>query len=144
MAGYSKTPLARKLGIKAGHTVLLRYAPDGFLGGDLAALPDGVAVITEAGGRTPDVAVVFSKEAAVLEREVGELRDVIDVDGGLWLAWPKKASKVPTDLSFLVAQGIGLQAGLVDNKSCAVTEIWSGVRFCFRKADRAAERARRG
>lgn len=69
--------------------------------------------------------------------------EALDTDGGLWVAWPKKASKVPTDLDFDVVQRLGLASGLVDNKICAIDEVWTGLRFVVRLADRPARRAAR-
>src|ERR1041384_7513172 len=125
-AGYSGTPLAKKLGIAPGHTVALLGAPRD-LDAELAPLPDDVAVRRRAQGHA-DVVVSFHTERADLEQRVPALLDVLDVDGGLWIAWPKKASKVPTDITEDTVREIFLPLGLVDNKVCAVTEVWSGLR----------------
>src|SRR3979409_521419 len=95
MVGYSGTPMAKKLGIKEGHTVALLGAPNGF---ELEGLPNAVTVRAAARG-TNDVIVSFHTERADLELRVPKLLDILDVDGGLWIAWPKKASKVPTDIT---------------------------------------------
>ena len=134
--GYSGTPLPQKLGIKPGHRLLLLGAPDDFLEGDLGPL-DGVTVLRRASPPV-DVAVAFAVTRDELARRFDACRSALAADGGLWVAYPKKASKVPTELDFAVVQGWGLDAGLVDNKSCAVTEVWSGLRFVVRVADRAA------
>jgi hypothetical protein len=103
---------------------------------DLGPVPD-VTVLRRASAPI-DVAVAFAVTKDELARRFGAARAVLAADGGLWVAYPKKASKVPTELDFAVVQGWGLDAGLVDNKSCAVTEVWSGLRFVVRVADRAA------
>jgi hypothetical protein len=134
MAGYSGTPLDTKLGIKPGHRVRLEGAPDGFVGGTLA-LPDGVELV-EAGPF--DVAVVFVTSRSGLESAWGRLIADLVPDGGLWVAWPKRASRVPTDMTEDVVRAVGLPGGLVDNKVCAIDEVWSGLRLVVRKEHRAA------
>jgi len=139
-AGYSGTPLAKKLGIKEGHTVGLLGAPDGFEG-TLDGLAAGVTIRTSLRGRGPlDVIVSFHTSRADLERRIPALLDALDVDGGLWVAWPKKASKVPTDITEDVLRDVFLPLGLVDNKVCAVDETWSGLRLVWRKELRATRR----
>ncbi len=133
-AGYSGTPLAKKLGIKEGARVGLIQAPDG-LESVLEPLPPAVRLTRRAQGRF-DVLVFFTKRAAELERRLPRLMAKIAPDGGLWIAWPKKASGVTTDLGFEVVQPAGLNAGLVDNKVCAIDETWSGLRFVYRLKDR--------
>jgi hypothetical protein len=140
-AGYSGTPLARKLGIKPHAVVGLLAAPPG-IEQLLAPLPDGVALRRRAQGRL-DVIVVFATRWAALEGRFGQAVEALDTDGGLWVAWPKKASKVPTDLDFDRVQRLGLDAGLVDNKICAIDQVWTGLRFVVRLADRPARRAAR-
>jgi hypothetical protein len=130
-AGYSGTPLARKLEIKEGHTVTLLGAPKGFAD-ELKGLPDGVTIRTRASG-SADVVVSFHTERADLECRVPRLLDVLDVDGGLWIAWPKKASKVPTDITEDTVREVFLPLGLVDNKVCAIDDVWSGLRVVWRK-----------
>jgi hypothetical protein len=134
MAGYSGTPLDRKLGIKPGHRVLLEGAPDGFVGGTLA-LPDGAELVADG---AYDVGVVFVTERAALEGAWERLAAGLVPDGGLWVAWPKKASKVPTDMTEDVVRDVGLPRGLVDNKVCAIDEVWSGLRLVVRKENRAS------
>jgi hypothetical protein len=133
-AGSSGTPLPRKLGVKPGARLALVHAPDG-IDDLLAPLPDGVRIRRMARGPV-EVALAFFTRAAALRREIERLRQVIVVDGGLWLAWPKKASGVPTDLSFDVVQRTGLDAGLVDNKVAAIDATWTSLRFVVRRADR--------
>jgi len=87
-------------------------------------------------GRDLDVAVLFVSERRELERRFGEVAAAIKPEGGFWVAWPKKSSKVPTDLTEDVLREVGLPQGLVDNKVCAVTEVWSGLRFVWRRENR--------
>jgi hypothetical protein len=136
MAGYSGTPLARKLGIKADHRVALVAAPPSFPA-LLGELPPGVLLQQDAKGKEPfDVILFFARSLEELRRRFAELAERLVPTGGLWVAWPKKASGVVTDLSENPARDIGLAAGLVDNKVCAVDETWSGLRFVYRLKDR--------
>jgi len=134
-AGYSGTPLPRKLGIKPGHRVALLGAPDGFEGGTLGELPDGVEVKRRAGGKA-DVIVSFHTSRAELERRLPALRALMEPAAGLWIAWPKRASKVPTDITEDVLREIALPTGLVDNKVCAIDATWSGLRLVIRLSER--------
>jgi len=131
-AGYSGTPLAKKLGIKEGSTIALLGAPPDL---DLDGMPDGVTVRTSTRG-TSDVIVTFQDRRADLEKRVPQLLKALDVNGGLWIAWPKKASKVPTDITEDTVREVFLPRGLVDNKVCAIDEIWSGLRVVWRKENR--------
>jgi hypothetical protein len=133
-AGYSGTPLARKLGIKAGAVLALIEAPEGF-DSTLGELPGGVAVRRAARGKL-DVIVAFFVERAKLERRLPALRSALAPAGGLWIAWPKRSSGVATDLTENVVRELGLGTGLVDNKVCAIDHTWSGLRFVYRLADR--------
>ncbi len=135
-AGYSGTPLPRKLGIKPGHRLALIGAPDDF-DTTLGDLPEDVAVRRRARGRF-DVVVAFFVERRGLERKLETLKAALDPAGGLWIAWPKRASGVPTDLDDNVVRELGLAAGLVDNKVCAIDAVWSGLRFVYRLRDRPA------
>jgi hypothetical protein len=130
-AGYSGTPLPRKLGIKPGHRVALLGAPDGFE----LELPEGATLRRRAGG-TADVILTFHTGRAELERRLPALRAMMDPAAGLWIAWPKRASKVATDITEDVLREIALPTGLVDNKVCAVDETWSGLRLVIRKQHR--------
>ncbi len=132
-AEASATPLARKLGIRPGATVALVDAPDGFEA--TLALPPGVRVRRRARGPV-DVLVIFATERARLAARFAALVHALDAAGGLWVAYPKKAARMASDLDFGAVQRIGLAAGLVDNKSCAVDEVWTAVRFVVRLADR--------
>lgn len=128
------TPLPRKLGIKPGFHVALIDSPPGFER-ELGPLPEGVRAGPRIRGPL-DVAVLFSKERSHLEAEFDKAARRLAPAGGLWVAYPKKASNVETDLSFGVVQQVGLSRGLVDNKSCAIDDIWSAVRFVIRLRDR--------
>jgi len=132
MAGYSGTPLAKKLGIKEGSTLGLLGAPADL---DVQGMPDGVTVRTSARGAS-DVIVTFHHWRAELEKQVPQLLKALDVNGGLWIAWPKKASKVPTDITEDTVRDVFLPLGLVDNKVCAIDETWSGLRVVWRKENR--------
>jgi hypothetical protein len=135
MAGYSGTPLPRKLGIKPGHRVLALSAPEGFVDGTLGELPDGVEVRRSARGKA-DVIVSFHDRRAPLARRMPQLRGLMEPAAGLWIAWPKRASGVPTDLTEDVVRELALENRLVDNKVCAIDETWSGLRLVIRLADR--------
>ena len=130
MAGYSGTPLVQKLGIKPGHRLMLLGAPEGF-DATLGTLPDGVTVRTAARG-TADVVVLFTTQRALLEARIDTLGAVVFPDGAIWVAWPKRASKVPTDMTEDIVREVCLPRGLVDNKVCAIDETWSGLRVMHR------------
>ena len=133
-AGYSGTPLAKKLGIKAGDTVALVGAPANFEA-ELEGLPDDVQLRHRGGGK-PEVVLLFTTKANDLERRFPTLAKSVWPDGSLWIAWPKRASGVPTDLDENRLRDIGLPHALVDNKVCAVNGTWSGLRFVWRKENR--------
>jgi hypothetical protein len=135
---YSGTPLSRKLGIREGSLVLLVDPPDGF-GRELEPLPPGARVLSRAAPRL-DVVVVFATEQMDLARGLARHAASIHPAGRLWVAWPKKASKVPTDITFEAAQGMGLDGGLVDNKSASVTDVFQGLQFVYRLKDRPGAR----
>jgi hypothetical protein len=131
---YSGTPLPKKLGIRDGSRVFLVNPPDGF---DrlLTPMPDGAAIITKL-AKPLDVGVLFASEQAELIRWFDPMAAALDMSGRLWVAWPKKASKVATDIDFGFAQGIGVDAGLVDNKSASITDVFQGLQFVYRVKDR--------
>jgi hypothetical protein len=133
-SGYSGTPLPKKLGIQEGSRVAVVSAPDGFAR-VLGPLPSGVQLRTGARGRC-DVVLYFVTRRAELARRFPSFVRALERDGGLWVAWPKKTSGVATDLAFDAVQEVGLEAGLVDNKVCAIDGTWSGLRFVRRLADR--------
>jgi hypothetical protein len=132
VAGYSGTPLAAKLGIKGGNLLLLVNAPDNLE----LVLPDG-ATTDPVGDQRPDVVLAFFTWLSALEGDIDALASAIFPAGSLWVAWPKKASHVDTDLSDNQVRACALQRGLVDNKVCAVNETWSGLRVVWRKELRA-------
>jgi len=130
---YSGTPLAAKLGIREGSRVLVVGAPPRF---SLGPLPTGVELLARARSGI-DVVVLFVTREADLRRRFAGLAARLEAAGRLWVAWPKKASKVPTDLTFERVQGFGLDQGLVDNKSASITEVFQGLQFVIRLRDRA-------
>ena len=130
-AGYSGTPLPKKLGIKPGHRVLLLSAPEPFE----LDLPEDVKVGRAARGKA-DVIVSFHTERADLARRMPKLREAMEPAAGLWIAWPKRASKLPTDLTENVVRELALANALVDNKVAALDEEWSGLRLVIRLKDR--------
>ena len=134
---YSATPLWRKLGIAAGARVLASGAPDGFdeVLVRLAPLPDGVSFLSRA-GRDLDVIVLFVRAAADLRDRFPRMVRALGRDGRLWVAWPTRAAGVPTDLTFDLVQSTGLDAGLIDNKSAALDDVYQGLQFVYRIADR--------
>jgi hypothetical protein len=135
-AGYSATPLPRKLGIGEGDAVALIGAPP-WLEDLLGAVPGVAELHTDLDGDALfDVIVVFVSWRAELEAELGRLRDRMAPACGLWVAWPKKAAKVPTDMSDNVVREVALPTGLVDNKVCAIDETWSALRLVIRRENR--------
>jgi hypothetical protein len=141
MAGYSGTPLPKKLGIRPGARLGLVRAPDGF-DATLGELPEGVVAksVGRGAGRF-DVIVCFARSRKELASDFPPLQARLDPAGGLWIAWPKKsaqkASGLATDLTEAEVRARGLRTGLVDNKVCAIDETWSGLRFVVRLSDRA-------
>ena len=135
-AGYSGPPLPQKLGIGEDDAVALIGAP-GWLEDALAEVPGVAEMHTDLdGGALFDVIVVFVSWRAELEAELGRLRDRMAPACGLWVAWPKKAAKVPTDMSDNVIREVALPTGLVDNKVCAIDETWSALRLVIRRENR--------
>ena len=131
-AGYSGTPLSQKLGISAGGRVAVLAAPPRF---ELGPLPDGVRPVR----RLPDAADVvlfFAPDYAALAQRWDALARAVFPAGGLWVAWPKRAAGVPTDLTEDVIRDHALARRLVDNKVCAIDEVWSGLRLVWRKEHR--------
>jgi hypothetical protein len=132
-AGYSGTPLATKLGVRAGSRVLLDGAPAGF---DLPLLPEDVQLHSRLGRPPYDVAVLFAPDQRTLVRRWARVHEAVAEAGRLWVAWPKKASGVPTDLDESVVRDHGLANGRVDVKVCAIDATWSGLAFVVRLANR--------
>jgi hypothetical protein len=135
MAGYSGTPLIRKIGIKPGHRVHLHDHPASFLR-DLGGLPEAVSLEDRLASDI-DVMICFVETQAELKKQFSRLASKLTSHGMLWMAWPKRASGRATDLSEDVVRDIGLKAGLVDVKVCAIDELWSGLKFVVRLKDRA-------
>ena len=140
MAGYSGTPLPQKLGLKPGARFGLVRPPADFER-TLGALPPGVAARRVSSGKAQfDVIVCFAPTMAEVARQLPALKQRLDPAGGLWIAWPKKtrkaASGLQTDVSENDVRAKGLAAGLVDNKVCAIYDVWSGLRFVYRIVDR--------
>lgn len=130
---YSGTPLPGKLGIRPGSRLLLVGEPEGF---SLGVMPPDVEVVTRV--RPPlDVVVFFVTRGTELRRRLPGLVPALDPAGRLWVAWPKKAAATDTDLTFAIVQAAGLSAGLVDNKSASIDEVFQGLQFVYRLADRA-------
>ncbi|HEX6231261.1 MAG TPA: DUF3052 domain-containing protein [Actinomycetota bacterium] len=130
----SSTPLWKKLGVREGSRVLVLGAPQGF---SLAEVPRGARMLARS--RPPlDVVLLIVTRRADLRRRFDGLVASLAPAGRLWIAWPKKASKVRTDLTFEVVQGLGLAAGLVDNKSASIDQVYQGLQFVRRLADRGA------
>ena len=130
-AGYSGTPLARKLGIAAGSRVVVLNAPDGYRDW-LAPLPEGVRFEAEASAAV-DVVHLFVDRRSALKTQLDGLRARIAPAAAVWVSWPKKASKVPTDVTEDAIRALALPIGFVDVKVCAVSEVWSGLKLVIRK-----------
>jgi len=138
MPGYSGTPLPKKLGIKNGFHICLVKAP-AEVRGELREAMSSCEVLS--GPRGPlDFVMFFTKSHTELSREFSRLAKELATAGMLWVSWPKKSSGVATDVDENVVREIGLAAGLVDVKVCAVTEIWSGLKFVRRVRDRNSKR----
>ena len=133
-AGYSGTPLPRKLGLREGSRVLLVGAPADFAT-VLGELPPAAELVART-ARDVDVAVLFVSDLASLRAQFSSLAKRMQPAGGLWVAWPKRSSGVATDLDENVIRELGLASGLVDNKVCAIDATWSGLRFVRRLRDR--------
>lgn len=134
-AGYSGTPLAQKLGLKAGMRVGLDNPPPEFVGLTLLPVPDDVSLHTHLRGNM-DVVIGFYDSRKAFEERLPIMRRRIPDDGAIWIAWPKKASRVPTDMTEDVVREVALPTGLVDNKVCAIDEVWSGLRLVVRVENR--------
>ena len=129
LAGYSGTPLVKKLGVKPDSTLALVDAPRGFRR-ELVGLPAGARIRTRVTGR-PDLSVWFVRSARALDSRIALMARAMGT--GLWIAWPKKASGVATDITEADVRAAGLARGLVDYKVCAVNETWSGLKFAKRR-----------
>jgi hypothetical protein len=134
MPGYSGTPLPKKLGIKPGARVCLVDAPDEVCA-ELKTALAGCESLSNGKGAL-DFAMLFTRSKAQLPKDFNRIAKLLVPAGMLWVSWPKKSSGVATDLNENIVREIGLAAGLVDIKVCAVTEIWSGLKFVRRVKDR--------
>ena len=134
MAGYSGTPLAKKIGIKEGSRIALVNAPKDFQF-EPKELPGNVEFVKPA-AKSLDIILFFVTTERALAKEFSKLAARLTANGMIWIAWPKKSAGVATDLSFDRVQSIGLDAGLVDVKICAVDDTWSGLKFVYRLKDR--------
>jgi hypothetical protein len=130
-AGYSGTPLAKKLGFKESSLVLLIDAPKDYAQ-LIAPMPAGVRFISKH-SRNVDVAHVFVSRRSILSKHLNQLREMLDVRASIWVSWPKKAAKVPTDITEDTIRQVALPLGFVDIKVCAVSDIWSGLKLVLRK-----------
>ena len=131
MTGYSGTPLPNKLGIRSGCTIHVKDAPPNYLG-LLEPLPDGVTFTSRVSAKT-DLVHVFSARKSELDRFLKVCRSKLGPAAVLWVSWPKKAAKVPTDITEDTIRELALPLGFVDVKVCAVTEVWSGLKLVVRK-----------
>lgn len=131
-SGYSGTPLVRKLGIRGGMTICARNAPEGYPE-LLRPLPSDVVFVSRASSRT-DLVHLFVSKAAALSEELPRLRELLRPDAAVWVSWPKKSSRVPTDITENVIRSMALPLGFVDIKVCAVNDIWSGLKLVVRKS----------
>ena len=131
-AGYSGTPLIGKLGIKPGTRIQFFDPPDDFTN-TLGSLPGGLKHV---GRGSLDFAIVFVRRKIDLEKRFARVRDRLESNGTLWVGWPKKSAQLTTDLTENVVREIGLAAGLVDVKVCAIDDTWSGLKFVRRIRDR--------
>ena len=130
-AGYSGTPLAKKLGIKAGQRLLLVNPPAGYTE-LLAPLPEPVFFVQKLGADV-DLMQIFCSDRAELARRLAQARQRLGPEAVVWVSWPKKAAKVPTDISEDVVREVALPMGWVDVKVCAVDAVWSGLKLVVRK-----------
>src|SRR6185503_17559288 len=135
MAGYSGTPLVKKLGFKPAFRVAFVNAPSEFAS-DLGELPDDIQVLNDNLRSPLDLVVLFVTSQRAMKLGFQKLAKKLANNGMLWVSWPKKSSGVATDLSENIIRDIGLDAGLVDVKVCAINEVWSGLKFVYRLRDR--------
>ena len=134
MAGYSETPLLKKLGIKPGWKLCALHSPPEYFDW-LGAIPDTATVETRLHAEL-DFIHLFVKDLKTFEKEFLVCKKNLKKGGMLWVSWPKKSSKVPTDLDENIIRDYGLKTGMVDVKVCVVSEVWSGLKFVFRLKDR--------
>jgi len=135
MAGYSGTPLGKKLGIKPGSRILALGAPSNYAS-LIAPLPDDAALEPRINERT-DIVHVFSTKRKELAASLSMLRKKLKDDGAIWVSWPKKSAKMPTDITEDTVREIAFPLGFVDIKVCAVDEVWSGLKLVVRRENRS-------
>tara|TARA_R110000796_G_scaffold71409_2_gene162002 strand:+ start:61476 stop:61886 length:411 start_codon:yes stop_codon:yes gene_type:complete len=135
MAGYSGSPLLKKLGIKDGFKIMVLNKPD-YYWNLFDSLPSNLGVVDSQSEDLVDFIHFFTKSEEELQGKILNLKSQLKPTGMLWISWPKKASKVLTDIDDGIVRSIGLKSGLVDVKVCAVDEVWSGLKFVFRLKDR--------
>ncbi len=140
-AGYSGTPLARKLGMTPPMKWIAIDPPPEYRAW-LGAIPKGVAIATQGGGHELQAVHVFVTKRAALEKHLADLRRRLKQTGFVWVSWPKKASKVETDVTEDAIRALALPLGFVDVKVCAVSQVWSGLKLVIRKSERARNGAR--
>jgi hypothetical protein len=131
MAGYSGTPLARKLGLEAGSNLVLAGAPEDYPR-LIAPAPEGLRIGSRV-SPTTDIVHLFATRRAKLERFLLSCRAKLRPDAPVWVSWPKKSAKVATDISEDVVREVALPLGFVDVKVCAVSDVWSGLKLVVRK-----------
>ena len=136
--GYSGTPLLKKLGLKADQNIAVLGAPAGYLS-LLGPLPDGLS-LSENEDAPLDVVHTFVTSRAVLQLQINELRQRIAPNGMIWVSWPKRSSKAPTDVTEDVVRDVALPLGLVDVKVAAIDETWSGLKLVIRVENRPSGR----
>jgi hypothetical protein len=129
--GYSGTPLPQKLGITRGSRLLALNKPPAYAD-ILGDLPSDVTLVSRAGASV-DIAHLFAVRRTELERQLKRLRASLRPDAAVWVSWPKKTAKVPTDITEDVIRAVALPMGFVDVKVCAVTDVWSGLKLVVRK-----------
>lgn len=134
-AGYSGTPLVKKIGIKAGDKFSVLNAPKNF-DQELAPIPEGATEVSSK-AKGLNVVIVFASKAAEMKKQVLAMRDRIEQNGMIWVSWPKKSSKIPTDITEDVIRDWALKNKLVDVKVCAVNEVWSGLKLVIPVKDRS-------
>ena len=132
MAGYSGTPLAKKLGIKPGTKVLALNAPRDYRA-LIAPLPDDVAIATKPNKSGSDIVHLFATSLAEFDRDLPKARAAMTIDGAVWVSWYKKSAKIPTDVTEDIIRARALKTDLVDVKVCAVSDVWSGLKLVVRK-----------
>lgn len=135
MAGYSGTPLPKKLGLKPAMTLVAVEAPKEYRSW-LGELPAGFAVVSTSGAQV-EAAHIFATKKAILKKHLAAFRRRLEQSGFVWVSWPKKASKVETDITEDVIRQLALPLGYVDIKVCAVNDVWSGLKLVIRKSERA-------